>query len=90
MSAQLVNNVVVALLVLAGLVVKTTGHSDMSAQIAVQPFILSQENATNGEMYVIAVVAQLRNMKLENGQEDAVSKLIVEVSNHAAKNNAVI
>ena len=89
MSAQLVNVVVLALLVLAGLVVITTGHSDMSAQIAVQPFISSQESATNGEMHAVAVVALLRNMNLENGQEDAVSKLIVEVSNHAAKNIAV-
>ena len=50
----------------------------MSAQTAVQPFFSKKQIAIAGEKYVVAVVAHLKLMKLESGQEDAISKLIAQ------------
>ena len=56
----------------------------MSAQTAVHPFLFKKENAIWLEKHYLAINAQLKNIKLESGQEDAFIKLIVQVPSHAA------
>ena len=42
------------------------------------------------EKHYLAINAQLKNMKLESGQEDAVIKLIVQVPSRAALKCALV
>ena len=62
----------------------------MSAQTAVQAFMLKKENAIAVEKWYFAVNAQLKVMQLESGQEDALFGLIVQVPRHAALNFALV
>ena len=62
----------------------------MSAQTAVQAFMLKKENAIAVEKCVFAINAHLKVMQLESGQEDAIFVLIVQVPRHAALNFALV
>ena len=42
------------------------------------------------EKHYLAINAQLKNMQLESGQEDAFIKLIVQVPSHAALKCALV
>ena len=64
--------------------VKAIIHSDMSAQTAVPHFISEKEIAIAVEMFVFAVFAHLKLMKLESGPEDAITVHIAQMSSLAA------
>ncbi len=65
-------------------VLKAAGHSDMSAQPAVQQFISKRQIhvVIVVEKFVVADACHVNLTKLESGQEDAISKHSALVRNH--------